>query len=49
MKGEIKRLKTLIMKEPPSSYYIHCFAHQLQLVNGHHVNFQRPDGIMTML
>jgi hypothetical protein len=32
MKGEIKGLKTLIMKESPSSYYIHCFAHQLQLV-----------------
>jgi hypothetical protein len=32
MKGEIKGLKTLIMKDSPSSYYIHCFAHQLQLV-----------------
>jgi hypothetical protein len=32
MKGEIKGLKTLIMKESPSSYYIHWFAHQLQLV-----------------
>ena len=32
MKGEIKGLKTLIMKESPSAYYIHCFAHQLQLV-----------------
>jgi hypothetical protein len=32
MKGEIKGLKTFIMKESPSSYYIHCFAHQLQLV-----------------
>ncbi|KAJ1258716.1 hypothetical protein BS78_10G096900 [Paspalum vaginatum] len=31
-KGEIKGLKTLIMKESPSAYYIHCFAHQLQLV-----------------
>ncbi|KAG2641585.1 hypothetical protein PVAP13_2KG226558 [Panicum virgatum] len=25
-------LKTLIMQESPSAYYIHCFAHQLQLV-----------------
>jgi hypothetical protein len=32
MKGEIKGLKTLIMKESPSAYYIHCFAHKLQLV-----------------
>jgi hypothetical protein len=32
MKGGIKGLKTLIMKESPSAYYIHCFAHQLQLV-----------------
>ena len=32
MRGEIKGLKTLIMKESPSAYYIHCFAHQLQLV-----------------
>jgi hypothetical protein len=32
MKGEIKGLKTLIMKESPSAYYIHCFAHQLQIV-----------------
>src|SRR5688572_23216222 len=32
MKGEVKGLKTLIMQESPSAYYIHCFAHQLQLV-----------------
>ena len=32
MKGDIKGLKTLIMRESPSAYYIHCFAHQLQLV-----------------
>ena len=32
MKGEIKGLKTLIMRDSPSAYYIHCFAHQLQLV-----------------
>ncbi|GJT80929.1 zinc finger MYM-type protein 1-like protein [Tanacetum coccineum] len=31
MKGEINGLKTLILKESPSAYYIHCFAHQLQL------------------
>ena len=32
MKGDIKGLKTLIMKESPCAYYNHCFAHQLQLV-----------------
>ncbi|XP_019255151.1 PREDICTED: uncharacterized protein LOC109233740 [Nicotiana attenuata] len=31
MKGEINGLKTLIMKDSSSAYYIHCFAHQLQL------------------
>jgi hypothetical protein len=32
MKGDIKGVKTLLMQEYPSAYYIHCFAHQLQLV-----------------
>ncbi|XP_010694910.3 uncharacterized protein LOC104907650 [Beta vulgaris subsp. vulgaris] len=31
MRGEIDGLKTLIMNENPSAYYVHCFAHQLQL------------------
>nr|GEV72726.1 hypothetical protein [Tanacetum cinerariifolium] len=31
MKGGINGLKTLILKESKSAYYIHCFAHQLQL------------------
>ncbi|XP_021724324.1 zinc finger MYM-type protein 1-like [Chenopodium quinoa] len=32
MKGEINGLRTLIMNnDTPSAYYIHCFAHQLQL------------------
>lgn len=31
MKGEITGLKTLIIKNNPSAYYIHCFVHQLQL------------------
>ncbi|XP_062213749.1 uncharacterized protein LOC133914723 [Phragmites australis] len=31
MKGHINGLKKLIMDESPSAYYIHCFAHQLQL------------------
>jgi hypothetical protein len=32
MKGDIKGLKTLIMQVSPFAYYVHCFAHQLQLV-----------------
>jgi hypothetical protein len=32
MKGDIKGLKTLILQESPSVYYIHCFVHRLQLV-----------------
>ncbi|CAN1158047.1 Zinc finger MYM-type protein 1 [Linum perenne] len=31
MKREINGLKTLILEESPSAYYIHCFAHRLQL------------------
>ncbi|XP_057518474.1 uncharacterized protein LOC130799394 [Amaranthus tricolor] len=31
MRGEINGLKTLIMNDNPRAYYIHCFAHQLQL------------------
>ncbi|XP_021775156.1 zinc finger MYM-type protein 1-like [Chenopodium quinoa] len=31
VKGEINGLKTLIKNETSSAYYIHCFAHQLQL------------------
>ncbi|XP_076928996.1 uncharacterized protein LOC143593164 [Bidens hawaiensis] len=29
---EFSGLKALILKENPSAYYVHCFAHQLQLV-----------------
>ena len=32
MRGEFNGLKTLILKENSSAYYVHCFAHQLQLV-----------------
>ncbi|XP_028094726.1 zinc finger MYM-type protein 1-like [Camellia sinensis] len=31
MQGEFNGLKTLILKENPCAYYVHCFAHQLQL------------------
>ncbi|XP_024962779.1 zinc finger MYM-type protein 1-like [Cynara cardunculus var. scolymus] len=32
MRGEFNGLKALILNENSSAYYIHCFAHQLQLV-----------------
>ncbi|KAJ9146611.1 hypothetical protein P3X46_028852 [Hevea brasiliensis] len=31
MQGEFNGLKSLILKENSSAYYIHCFAHQFQL------------------
>jgi hypothetical protein len=31
MKGALNGLQKLIMDESPSAYYVHCFAHQLQL------------------
>lgn len=31
MRGAFNGLKTLIMKENGSAFYVHCFAHQLQL------------------
>jgi hypothetical protein len=32
MRGEFNGLQSLIMRENSSTYYVHCFAHQLQLV-----------------
>ncbi|CAA0259060.1 unnamed protein product [Arabidopsis thaliana] len=32
MKGKFNGLRSLILKENSSAYYVHCFAHQLQLV-----------------
>ncbi|VFQ58409.1 unnamed protein product [Cuscuta campestris] len=32
MRGQFNGLKTLILNENKNAYYIHCFAHQLQLV-----------------
>ena len=32
MRGEFRGLQILILKENPYAHYIHCFAHQLQLV-----------------
>ena len=32
MRGQFNGLKTLILQENPSAMYVHCFAHQLQLI-----------------
>ena len=32
MKGEFNGLRSLILKESSSAYYVHCFAHQILLV-----------------
>ena len=32
MRGELNGLKTLILNENSCAMYVHCFAHQLQLV-----------------
>ena len=32
MRGEFRGLQRLILEENPYAHYIHCFAHQLQLV-----------------
>lgn len=31
MQGEFSGLKSLILRESPCAFYVHCFAHQLQL------------------
>jgi hypothetical protein len=31
MRGEFNGLKALILNNNPSAYYVHCFAHRLQL------------------
>ncbi|XP_024178590.1 zinc finger MYM-type protein 1-like [Rosa chinensis] len=35
MSGELNGLKTLILKENSSVFYVHCFAHQIQLALVH--------------
>jgi hypothetical protein len=32
MQGELNGLQSLIMRDSKTAYYVHCFAHQLQLV-----------------
>jgi hypothetical protein len=31
MQGKFNGLKALILRENKSAFYVHCFAHQLQL------------------
>ena len=42
MQSDMNSLKTLILKENKSAFYVHCFAHQLQLslvaVAENHIN-----------
>ncbi|KAJ9557603.1 hypothetical protein OSB04_012217 [Centaurea solstitialis] len=33
MRGEFNGLRAMILRDKPSTHYIHCFAHQLQLEN----------------
>jgi hypothetical protein len=32
MRGELNGLKKLVLDDNPHAFYVHCFAHQLQLV-----------------
>ena len=32
MRGELNGLQSLILRDSKAAYYVHCFAHQLQLV-----------------
>ena len=32
MRGKFNGLKSLMLRENPSAWYVHCFAHQLQSV-----------------
>jgi len=53
MAGEFNGLKALILKENPSAYYVHCFAHQLQLVvvalaNKHYEIYKFFDEVSTL-
>jgi hypothetical protein len=56
-RGEFNDLKILILRENGSAYYVHCFAHQLQLtliaVVKNHKNvclfFQKVNGIRNVI
>ena len=45
MQGDINGLKTLILKVNKLAFYVHCFAHQLQLtlvaVTKNHINIAK--------
>ncbi|KAL0744546.1 hypothetical protein Bca4012_086059 [Brassica carinata] len=42
MRGEFNGLRSLVAKESRSAYYVHCFAHQLQLVVNQERSLSRP-------
>ena len=45
MQGDINGLKTLILKENKSAFYVHCFVHQFQLtlvaITKNHINIAK--------
>ena len=51
MRGEFNGVKTLIMKENEYAFYIHCFAHQLQLaliaVDKNHIQIASLFNVVT--
>ncbi|KAJ9538303.1 hypothetical protein OSB04_031036 [Centaurea solstitialis] len=57
MRGAFNGLKTLIVNDVPSAYYVHCFAHQLQLAlvfvakNHHDINdfFELTSRLLNMI
>ncbi|XP_076930316.1 uncharacterized protein LOC143595062 [Bidens hawaiensis] len=53
MSGEFNWLKALILKENSSTYYVHCFAHQLLVVvalaNKHHEIFKFCNKVSSLV
>ena len=53
MQGDINSLKTLILKENKLTFYVHCFAHQLQLtlvvVAKNHINIAKFFNVFSNL
>ncbi|XP_078154717.1 uncharacterized protein LOC144550590 [Carex rostrata] len=49
MSGEFNGLKTLIMKENGSAYYVHCWAHQLQLTLVHVAKHHHKIGLFFQI
>ena len=53
MQGDINGLKTLILKDNKSTFYVHCFAHQLQLtfvaIAKNHINIAKFFDVVSNL